>query len=233
MSQLKISELFYSIQGEGVNQGIPTVFVRLFGCNLYPNTCKWCDTKYAQGDSGPSRPSSYPLPYEVLDVEEVIKRIVKLSPWVDTHVCITGGEPLFQPNVEELISELRKGNYYIEVFTNGTMTRPRWWTKADSWIVDIKCPSSSVPSCLIHWGWLDSRVCDQIKLTVENEEDLVFASGVIAKCVTRNPQVIVSPVLNTDRDLQRLQRVAEFCKEKRVRLSTQQHKIIWGNKKGV
>ncbi len=228
--EYRISEIFYSIQGEGVNQGLPTVFVRLFGCNLFPKKCcRWCDTTYAQGKVGR---------YELLSVEEILRRVVELSPWVDTRICITGGEPLAAEGIEGLVSRLRKCSYYIEVFTNGTVQRPKWWTKVDSWITDIKCPSSGVPQELIQWGWLDGRSLDQVKLTIADEEDLKFASAVIARCATKNPQVLVSPVFNIERDLHStdrkwMQEVVKFCLDRKVRISLQQHKIIWGNKKGV
>ncbi len=221
---LNINEIFYSIQGEGVHQGLPTVFIRLQGCNLYPDKCcSYCDTRYAQKYKGG----------ESLSIDRIVSEVIKLSPEVDTKVCLTGGEPLFQ-DIEELVGELSLRNYFIEVFTNGTCSRPRWWTRVSSWVTDVKCPSSGV--FLFQDGWLDGRVTDQIKLTVADKRDLEFASTVIARCAVRNAQVVVSPVINLSEggvETGWLREVAEFCLSKRVRFSLQWHKVLWGNKRGV
>lgn len=229
---MKVNEVFYSLQGEGYNQGLPTVFIRLQGCNLEPG-CTYCDTEYARKDGG-----------RELSVEEIIKEIVRLSPSTGTRVCITGGEPLYQEEeLEVLVATLNKFLYYTEVFTNGTLPKPFWWTRVNSWVVDIKTPSSGIKST--HFPeWIESRPTDQIKLTVGNSEDLEFASRIVAACATKPVRVIVSPIANLLVDKKAstitefwnkewLQEVAEFCIDKRVRLSLQIHKLIWGNKKGV
>lgn len=230
--KINVNEVFYSIQGEGVNQGQPTVFVRLQGCNLHPG-CTYCDTDYAR-KSGGTRYTT----------DGVVAKIVSLSPSSKTRVCITGGEPLLQvAGLEELVATLNKFNYYLEVFTNGSLPRPFWWTRVHSWVVDVKMPSSGVCSkCAA--SWLDSRVTDQIKLTIGTREDLNFASRIIATCATKSPQIVVSPVasilVNESKGTIEeywsqdwLQEVVEFCLEKRVRFSLQWHKIVWGNKRGV
>ncbi len=231
---MRVNEVFYAVQGEGIHQGLPTVFVRLQGCNLHPG-CTYCDTDYAREGGGT----------EYTD-EEVIAKIVSLSPSTGTRVCITGGEPLLQvEELGELVATLNRYNYYIEVFTNGTLPKPFWWTRVHSWVVDIKTPSSGIPSKVYAGAsWLDSRVTDQIKLTVGTAEDLDFARGVIAYCATKSSQVIISPItsLLTDRKKEAiieywsrewLQEVLEFCLEKRVRFSLQWHKIVYGDKRGV
>ncbi|MEM3237772.1 MAG: radical SAM protein, partial [Thermoplasmata archaeon] len=99
---MKINEIFYSIQGEGVHIGIPMVFVRFTGCNL---RCEWCDTKYAFFEGSQ------------MSVEEVMKEIKKHKVrWV----CITGGEPLLQEDVYTLIYQLLKEEYNILIQTNGS-----------------------------------------------------------------------------------------------------------------
>lgn len=106
---LKISEIFPSIQGEGLRQGEPTLFIRLAGCNL---KCDFCDTKYAWV-SGKELTES--------QVIEKIKKIYLVYParWV----CLTGGEPFLQ-NVEELVRRLKKEGFKIQVETNATIYRP-------------------------------------------------------------------------------------------------------------
>jgi len=113
---LKISEIFYSIQGEGLRQGEPTLFVRLSGCNL---KCDFCDTKYAWVSG---------REMSVSQIMEKVRKIHHRSPakWV----CLTGGEPLLQ-KVEELVRSLKDEGFRIQVETNATLYRPiavDWYT---------------------------------------------------------------------------------------------------------
>jgi 7-carboxy-7-deazaguanine synthase len=113
---LKISEIFFSIQGEGLRQGEPTLFVRLSGCNL---KCDFCDTKYAWV-SGKEM--------TVSQVMEKVRKIHHISP--TRWVCLTGGEPLLQ-KVEELVRRLKDEGFKIQVETNATLYRPMavsWFT---------------------------------------------------------------------------------------------------------
>ncbi|MDD3726668.1 MAG: 7-carboxy-7-deazaguanine synthase QueE [Candidatus Ratteibacteria bacterium] len=107
-----ISEIFYSLQGEGLLQGIPVVFIRLSGCNL---RCSFCDTKYAW-EKGKKE-----------GIKEIIKKIERYpSVWV----CITGGEPFLQ-KLSPLVDALKKKRYRVSVETNGTIwqdIRPDWIT---------------------------------------------------------------------------------------------------------
>lgn len=228
---MRINEIFYSIQGEGVHQGIPMVFVRLQGCNLIPH-CSYCDTKYAQADKEGKEVS----------VDYVVEEVTKLLPYYKGWVCITGGEPLWQEEeLEKLVRKLKQGGYQITIETNGSFKLPRWYTLVDSWSADIKCPSSGVCG-VSREDWLHTRICDQIKLVVGNTEDLIFVQGVIKR--PPSPTVLVSPITNILIDgaelrmeeywnREWLQEVWEFCLENRVRWSLQQHKIVWGNKIGV
>jgi len=108
VSILKISEIFYSIQGEGYNAGLPAVFVRFYGCNL---NCPWCDTPYARDDKGS---------YRMLRTSAILREIAHISKGCK-NVIITGGEPTFQRgNLFELCNILRLANYWVGVETNGT-----------------------------------------------------------------------------------------------------------------
>jgi 7-carboxy-7-deazaguanine synthase len=113
---LKIAEIFPSIQGEGLRQGEPTIFLRLSGCNL---KCSFCDTKYAWKDG-----RSY-------TVDQVLRRVIKISQSYPARwVCLTGGEPLLQ-NIGELVRRLRARKFKVQVETNGTFYKPLhadWYT---------------------------------------------------------------------------------------------------------
>jgi organic radical activating enzyme len=113
---LKTIEIFPSVQGEGLRQGEPTIFVRLSGCNL---SCSFCDTKYAW-EGG--------IEMSVDRIRQIIKKIREKFPaqWI----CLTGGEPLLQ-NILELVESLKKEGHKIQVETNGTIYQPLpidWYT---------------------------------------------------------------------------------------------------------
>jgi organic radical activating enzyme len=113
---LKIIEIFASLQGEGLRQGEPTVFIRFSGCNL---KCSFCDTRYAWKGGLDFRPF------------QVLKEIRKLrSRYPADWVCLTGGEPLLQ-DVSGLVEDLRQEGLKIQVETNATLYRPLavdWYT---------------------------------------------------------------------------------------------------------
>ena len=100
---MKINEIFYSLQGEGIQTGVPTIFIRFTGCNL---RCKWCDTKYAY-DEG-----------EDLSIDQIIE---KIKSYPSTQICVTGGEPLLQDELSTLIQRLIELKYDINLETNGSI----------------------------------------------------------------------------------------------------------------
>jgi len=113
---LKINEIFPSIQGEGLRQGDPTLFIRLTGCNL---KCAFCDTKYAWKTG------------QEMTVESILKKIKKIhAAFPAEWVCLTGGEPLLQ-NIGELVQRLKAEDFKIQVETNATLFRRlgvNWYT---------------------------------------------------------------------------------------------------------
>jgi len=100
---MKVNEIFYSIQGEGPDIGMPAVFVRLSGCNL---DCSWCDTEFESGKE--------------LTIPEIIDTVNKVSSQCG-NVIITGGEPLIQPDIHHLMTELIHADKNVSVETNGTV----------------------------------------------------------------------------------------------------------------
>ena len=101
INTLRVTEIFYSIQGESTKTGLPTIFIRLTGC---PLRCIYCDTEYAFTGG------------ENLKISEIMQTIKSSS---SQHVCITGGEPLAQPNVHILMNELAQLDYDISLETSG------------------------------------------------------------------------------------------------------------------
>jgi 7-carboxy-7-deazaguanine synthase len=230
---MRVNEIFYSVQGEGVYTGIPMVFIRFAGCNLLQH-CSYCDTSYAWS----------PKDGKEMSIEEVVEEVSKLSPHYKSWVCITGGEPLWQQDeLELLVRELKKGGYLITIETNGSFEPPRWYTLVDSWNADIKCPFSGVCG-VSKETWFRTRYCDQIKFVVGDTEDLEFTRKMLNKHKADSPQILVSPIamqlvnkkegkIEEYWNREWLREVAEFCKTERVRYSLQIHKLIWGDKKGV
>ena len=226
---MRINEIFHSIQGEGTLVGVPTAFVRLQGCNL---RCSYCDTEYAQNSEG--------------GVEMTPTRVMaEVRTLGGSWMCITGGNPLFQPGeLSELVGLAKCGGYHIEIEENGSINPPDWFGLIDSWCVDVKCPSSG-PACgSFKMGWWSRlRRQDQLKFVVSNAEDLKFVRHFLSSKGLR-PTVIVSPAASFLVDKQQktideywnrewLQEVAEFCKDMNVRFGLQIHKVIWGSKVGV
>ena len=231
---VRVGEIFYSIQGEGVYAGVPTTFIRMQGCNLL-NHCTWCDTAYAQDGSKGTE----------MSVKDILNQCVKLEGRTYKHwVCITGGEPLFQSEaLHELAKGLKRFGFRVEVETNGSIPKPYWYTLVDSWVADIKCPSSGVCGVSLE-DWFNTRECDQIKFVVSNQADLDFASRMVRRNVAKNPVVLVSPASGILVDKREgtieeywlrpwLQEVVEFCLEMKVRYSLQLHKVVWGSRRGV
>lgn len=213
---MRISEIFLSIQGEGIEIGAPTVFVRLYGCDL---RCKWCDTMYAVegGD------------YENLDVAEVLERVENLG---CKNVCITGGEPLLQKNeVVNLAENLHVKRYKIVLETSGHIAPPEIFREARCVIsLDCKCPGSGMEKRMDFSIISTLETKDQLKFVLTNDQDYKYAKGILTNHPTR-AQVVFQPTGDLD-----IRWLAEAVLEDRldgVRVLPQLHKLIWGEKRGV
>jgi len=226
---MKVNEIFFSLSGEGIHAGIPTVFVRLTGCNL---RCDYCDTQYAW-EGG-----------EELSIGRVANRVrdLKRCGWV----LITGGEPLLQLDAvheTNLVEKLCYEEHKVEIETNGSVDPPSYFKSVSCWSVDVKCPSSGPSYGTFRVAWLKRlRKCDQLKFVVGTEEDLDFvceflngnrcrAQMLISPLIPNSPNSLTGDVLMSQRWW--LQHCAEFCKKYNVRLSLQLHKIIYGDRRGV
>jgi 7-carboxy-7-deazaguanine synthase len=212
---MRISELFHSIQGEGIHQGVPMIFVRTQGCNLAEayGGCRWCDTLYAQSSWGG----------EEWSIEAIWG---ELSRYPSKKVCLTGGEPLAQPDMGELLTVLKGREYWLEVETNGSISVRDYLACGDCWVVDVKGPSSGMEAhnCLDNLRLL--RECDQVKFVVEDWADIEYAEAVVKDHPTK-AAVLLSPVYG---DSHWLRQVAEYVRGSPwARLSVQLHKLVWSN----
>jgi 7-carboxy-7-deazaguanine synthase len=209
---MKINEIFYSIQGEGVLMGFPMVFIRTSGCNL---RCKWCDTKYAY-DEG-----------EEMGLKEILEMV---ETFPTKHVCLTGGEPLTQNDIQKLITMLLNLNYDVSLETNGSKSI-KDLPKYDSLMInlDIKCPSSEMNDKMDFTNIQLLEPKDQLKFIIEDENDYEYAKDIISK-YEPNCNIIVMPVYGSN-----LKDLAEWVLKDglNVRVLPQLHKLIWGEKRGV
>lgn len=214
---MKVSEIFYSIEGEGIEIGRPEVFIRLTECNL---RCTWCDTKYALENG------------KDMSVNEVIKEVAKYS---CKSVSITGGEPLLQrEKLLKLVQRLKKMGYWIQINTNGTIFDEAIFNLADLISMDCKCPSSKMksdPSVLEETGKLFKQKT-QFKFIISNEEDYEYAVHEVFSFLHDAPNIVFQPEWNNRKFADKLVDLIKRDNLK-VRVILQQHKIIWGVKRGV
>jgi len=209
---MKINEIFYSIQGEGKGTGHPNIFIRTTGCNL---RCQYCDTKYAY-DNG-----------KEMSINEIIKQI---SQYPCKHVCITGGEPLLQGDMLDLINALSKNKYNICIETNGSIDIGNI-SKCRSLLIslDIKCPSSEMHKNNYLQNISLLKKDDQLKFIIKDRKDYEYAKKILRE-YEPSCTVFFQPVWGIDS-----RNLAEWIIQDNldVKLGLQLHKIIWGDRRGV
>lgn len=223
---LRLTEIFYSLQGEALTSGLPTIFVRLTGC---PLRCVYCDTEYAF--TGGERHSL-----------DTIISMIKSHPC--KRICLTGGEPLAQPNAIELMKRLLSEDYEISLETAGALTVENV-PLAVSKVMDLKTPSSGEVDKNL-WSNLDYLTQhDQIKFVIMNRTDYEWAKAKLAKhnLSERVGTVWFSPMFNVGEDVNEnigpdvpvlARELAEWILADAlpVRFQLQLHKIIWADAKG-
>jgi 7-carboxy-7-deazaguanine synthase len=212
---MRITEIFYSLQGEGLLAGVPTVFVRTTGCHL---RCSWCDTAYSFYGG------------EELTIDEIVDE-------VDQHpaenVCFTGGEPLIHKQAPDLVQRLLDDGYEVVIETSGSLDlaeyrdmQPREKLHLS---VDVKLPSSDMED-ENELGELEHlQDHDQVKFVVGSEEDYEYAKDVIADVETE-ASFLLQPVWGRN-ETWLAEQVLEDGLD--VRFSMQMHKLLWGEKPGV
>ncbi len=207
---LRITEIFLSIQGESSHAGRPCSFVRLTGC---PMRCVWCDSEYTF--TGGEHVS-----YEYI--------FTKLKEFGCDLVEVTGGEPLAQKNVFPFITELCERGYEVLIETGGYVSTEDVDPRAKI-ILDVKCPASGEAE-RNHWPNLERLrpYMDEVKFVVADMTDWKFAMGTIEKydLVSCAKEILISPL----HGIENLAEIAEAVSTSglKVRLNLQLHKYIWG-----
>lgn len=177
---MKIVEMFVSLQGEGLHQGMPAMFIRFAGCNL---SCLWCDTNYSHDEN---------IGCE-MTVEGVCNAVTDSGV---SYVCITGGEPLLQKDeLLKLLASLHEKNIMIDIETNGTQPFAEVQRFANI-EMDVKCPSSGEKSDLSLIKLL--RANDALKFVVGDEADYLYMKKILEENLWCKASVYVTPVYGAD-----------------------------------
>lgn len=212
MATLRVSEIFHSLQGESRTAGFPTVFVRLTGC---PLRCTWCDTTYAFSGGGR------------LSLETILDAV---RGYEASHVTVTGGEPLAQPECLELLEQLVGEGYEVSLETSGALdvsgVDPRV-----SKVMDLKCPASGQEARNLYGNIAHLTANDQVKFVIAGDDDYRWARKKLAEFdLTSRCEVLFSPCAG----LQEPVELAEKILRDRlpVRFQLQLHKLLWGNERG-
>ncbi len=208
-ARLRINEIFHSLQGEADAVGFRTVFVRLTGC---PLRCRYCDTEYAFHAG------------EWHDIEDIVHRVEQFA---TPHVCVTGGEPLAQPNCRLLLTRLCDAGHTVSLETSGALDIAGVDDRV-SRVVDVKTPGSgeSARNRLENFERLTRR--DQVKFVICSREDFDWSKAYLEEhSLPGRCQVLFSPSYAqiSPQDL------AEWILAERlpVRFQLQLHKILWGD----
>jgi 7-carboxy-7-deazaguanine synthase len=211
-TRLRINEIFHSLQGEADAVGYPTVFIRLTGC---PLRCSYCDTEYA---------------FHVGDWRDFDTILDEVRGYGARHVCVTGGEPLAQPNCIGLLKRLCDAGFDVSLETSGAMDVAAVDPRV-SRVIDVKTPDSneSARNRIENFSELTDR--DQLKFVIGSRGDYEWSKAFITEHqLAPRARILFSP------SYQRLSptTLAEWILEDHlpVRFQLQLHKILWGDVKG-
>lgn len=212
MTDLKITEIFYSLQGESTLVGLPTVFIRLTGC---PLRCHYCDTTYAF--KGGKR----------LTIEQILSEVANYQ---CTHICVTGGEPLAQKNCIELLQTLCQLGYQVSLETSGALDISAVDPRVIK-VMDLKTPASGEveKNNLNNLQYLTTH--DQLKFVICDENDYQWAKDQIKQYqLLEQCELLFSP----SQDQLAPDTLADWILKDHlmVRFQLQLHKILWNNAVG-
>ena len=211
--ELRITEIFYSLQGEARTVGLPTVFVRLTGC---PLRCVYCDTEYAFSGG------------ELLTIDQVSGQVADYRP---RYVTVTGGEPLAQKNCLPLLEKLCDAGYEVSLETGGAISLagvdPRVVT-----VLDLKTPASGEMERNDYNNIPRLTATDQVKFVICNRQDYEWARFKLdeLQLVDRVADILFSPSHGQVQGRE----LAEWILADNlpVRMQLQMHKLLWNDQPG-
>ena len=211
MTSLRISEIFHSLQGEGLDTGLPTVFVRLTGC---PLRCRYCDTTYAFKGG------------RTLSLEAITEEVAR---YATPRVTVTGGEPLAQKGVLELLSHLCDQGHRVALETSGALdvapVDPRV-----TLVMDLKTPGSGEMARNRWENLAHLKAGDQLKFVITDRDDYLWSR----EQIERHPLPGVEPLFSPAWGRLPPARLAQWILDDRlpVRFQIQLHKVLWGEEPG-
>lgn len=225
---MKIAEVFPTIQGEGILAGVPSLFLRLSGCNL---RCRWCDTPY----------TSWAPEGEEWTVERLMEWVGGFPAY--RHVVLTGGEPMLFPEIVPLSQRLRQAGLHITVETAGTVYQA---VECDLMSISPKLANSTPDDPV--WGprhercrlpadilqRLTREFAHQLKFVVQTPDDLPEIQSIQALCGTLNERVLLMPEgVDASKLQERSAWLVELCKQTGYRFTPRLHVLLYGHKRGV
>ena len=210
---LQITEIFYSLQGESLTVGLPTVFIRLTGC---PLRCTYCDSAYAF-DGGTA-----------MSIEQILEQIF---PYKTKHITVTGGEPLAQKGVYALMDKLCALGYEVALETCGALPLDEV-DKRISVVLDLKTPGSGEEQQNHYQNLAQLKEGDQVKFVICDRDDYEWSKDMAGRDnLNHRFDVIFSPDINQLKPQDLAQWILDD--QLNVRFQLQLHKILWGDKTGV
>ena len=227
---MKISEIFYSIQGEGILAGVPSVFLRTSGCNL---RCTWCDTPYTSW-----KPVGDDIPLETI--------LADVRGRGSRHVVVTGGEPMIQQDIVQLTQRLKDLDLHITIETAGTVYQP---VTCDLMSISPKL-ANSTPTLREDGQWaaqhdrlryqpdvlrrLMAEYPYQLKFVVSDPGDLAEIETILKETNADRSRVVLMPEGTSSEMLsERARWLVDICKQKGFRYGPRLHIDIYGNQRGV
>ncbi len=209
---LKITEIFYSLQGETNTVGLPTVFVRLTGC---PLRCSYCDTAYAF--SGGKKQT----------LTEVVEQV---DHYQARYVTVTGGEPLAQFACHELMTRLLDKGYVVSLETSGAMDISSVDPRVVK-VMDLKTPSSDESEKNLYQNIENLTEKDQVKFVIANTEDYLWSKSVMDKYeLSDHCEILFSPVTGQMNPTELAEKIIQDNLP--VRFQIQLHKYLWNDAQG-
>ena len=212
MTSLRISEIFYSLQGESSTVGIPTVFIRLTGC---PLRCSYCDTEYA---------------FTGGEKKEIYEILTEVKRFGTQYVTVTGGEPLAQVGCLELMSTLVDLGYNVSLETSGAIDVSAVDPRVIK-VMDLKAPSSGELSKNLYQNIQHLTQKDQVKFVIANAEDYCWSKQIMSEYrLAERCEILFSPVMDQQNPTELADKI--LLDRLPVRFQIQLHKYLWDDARG-
>lgn len=209
---LRITEIFYSLQGESNTVGLPTVFIRLTGC---PLRCVYCDTSYAF--SGGKK----------IEIDVIVAQAEQYG---TKYITVTGGEPLAQPGCLELMTKLLDKGYVVSLETSGALDVSAVDPRVVK-VMDFKTPSSGELSRNLYQNIEYLNQKDQVKFVIGNDEDYDWSKTLLTEYGLPNRcDILFSPVMGQQHPTELAEKILKDRLP--VRFQLQLHKILWDDAQG-